>query len=208
MQLGDYIVKPSSKSAEEELIDFLKFNNFSYGLEFENISSNVEHVMVVNVIRKTYFNIDEFFVPHSKAICETEFLDKVKYHPQKGAEYKVLCNDELVYEGFTRCSMPYGLGVAYYPNGNIYRDGIFYIKGIIEGREYYSSGQLKFEGKWLVNRGYGPNYPTIGNYYAEDGKLIFSGKFQVKKGGVGFPMMKYPKYRLLEKDSPKLDYVH
>lgn len=207
MQLGDYIVKPSSKSAEEDLIDFLKFNNFSYNSEFENVSSNVEHVTVVNAIHKNYFNIGKFFVPYSKVISEIEFLDRVKYHPERGSEYKVLCNRELVYEGFTRCSQPYGLGVAYYPNGNIYRDGVFYIKGIIEGKEYYSSGQVKFEGKWAVNRGYGPNYPVIGNYYSEDGKLIFSGVFQVKKGGVGYPMMKYPKYRLEEKDKPKIDYI-
>lgn len=207
MQLGNYIVKPSSKSAEDDLIDFLKFNNFTYNHELENNPSGREHVIVVNVIRKACFNVDAFFLPSCEAICEKEFLDKVKYHPEKGVEYKVICNDELVYEGFTRCGKPYGLGVAYYPNGNVYRDGVFYTKGIVQGKEYYSSGQLKFEGIWAVNMGYGPNYPVIGTYYAENGDLIFSGKFHVQKGGVGYPMMKHPIYRLVEPDSPELKYL-
>ena len=207
MQVGDYIVKPSSKSAEEELIDFLKFNNFSHDYELENNPQDRECLIVVNVIRKAYFNVDAFFLPSSEVISEREFFDNVKYHPEKGVEYRVICNDELVYEGFTRCGKPYGLGIAYYPNGNVYRDGVFFIKGIVEGREYYSSGQLKFEGIWAVNRGYGPNYPVMGKYYAENGDLIFSGKFHFQKGGVGYPMMKYPRYRLEEKDRPKLEYL-
>jgi hypothetical protein len=34
----------------------------------------------------------------------------------------------------------------------------------------------------------------MGKYYAENGDLIFSGKFHFQKGGVGYPMMKYPKF--------------
>ena len=45
------------------------------------------------------------------------------------------------------------------------------------------------------------------SYYAENGDLIFSGKFHFQKGGVGYPMMKYPRYRLEEKDRPELEYL-
>ena len=41
----------------------------------------------------------------------------------------------------------------------------------------------------------------------ENGDLIFSGKFHFQKGGVGYPMMKYPRYRLEEKDRPTLEYL-
>lgn len=88
-----------------------------------------------------------------------------------------------------------------------YREGVFDTKGIIEGNEYYSSGQLKFAGIWKKHGAYGPKYPVMGNYFSEDGDLIFSGKFDVKRGGVGYPMMKYPKYRFEEKDRPKIDYL-
>lgn len=204
MQLGEYIVIPTN---EEELVDFLKFNNFTYDSNSENNPLNREHVIVINVINKTYFNCDRLILPSSKRISQSEFLDKIKYHPEKGVEYRVICNDELAYEGLTRYGKPYGLGVSYYPNGNIYQEGVFYKKGIIQGKEYYSSGQLKFAGIWAFNGGYGPNYPVMGNYYDEKGDLIFSGKFEVKKGGVGYPMMKYPRYRLFEKDRPDLKYL-
>ena len=98
-------------------------------------------------------------------------------------------------------------GVAYYSNGNKYREGIFGRRGMIEGKEFYSNGKIKFEGI-LKYPGYGPIYPTMGNLYNEDGELIFSGKFEVKKGGVGFPMVKYPKYyRFNEKDRPEIEYL-
>lgn len=35
MQTGDYVVKPTDKKAEEELIEFLKSNDFTYKSEFE-----------------------------------------------------------------------------------------------------------------------------------------------------------------------------
>ena len=123
--------------------------------------------------------------------------------------YKKLFSDDdkLVYEGYTILDKPFGLGVAYYSNGNKYREGIFGRRGMIEGKEFYSNGKIKFEGI-LKYPGYGPIYPTMGNLYNEDGELIFSGKFEVKKGGVGFPMVKYPKYyRFNEKDRPKIEYL-
>ena len=113
----------------------------------------------------------------------------------------------MIYEGYTVLEKPYGLGTAYYSNGNKYREGVFGRKGLLEGKEFYSNGQLKFEGTMFANSGYGPNFPNIGNLYNEEGKLIFSGKFEWKKGGVGYPMMKYPRYRFEEKDRPEIQYL-
>ena len=206
VQVGDYVIKPSSKSNEEKLIEFLEFNNFYHDSRFENNPLNREHVTVVNVVNRTYFSIDKFFLP-SETISEIEFLNKINYYPDEDIVHEKLYNDELVYEGYTRCGKPYGLGVAYYPNGNKYREGVFDRKGIIEGKEYYSSGQIKFAGIWRRNSAYGPNFPILGNYYSENGDLIFSGKFEVIRGGVGFPMMKYPRYRFEEKDRPEIKYL-
>ena len=207
MQIGDYAIKVSSVSTEEELIDFLKFNNFRHCEQFDNCPSKDEHLMVVNVINRIYFRISKFYIS-CETLTESQFLDKVNYDEDENIEYKILYDgDNLAYDGLTLRGSPYGLGVAYYPNGNKYREGVFDAKGIIEGKEYYSSGQLKFAGIWRKNGGYGPNYPVMGNYFSEDGDLIFSGKFEVKRGGVGYPMMKYPKYRFEEKDRPKIDYL-
>ena len=134
-------------------------------------------------------------------------MEKINY--EKYSIYKKLFSDDdkLVYEGYTILDKPFGLGVAYYSNGNKYREGIFGRRGMIEGKEFYSNGKIKFEGI-LKYPGYGPIYPTMGNLYNEDGELIFSGKFEVKKGGVGFPMVKYPKYyRFNEKDRPEIEYL-
>ena len=84
---------------------------------------------------------------------------------------------------------------------------MFGIKGLIEGKEFYSNGQIKFEGTKLVNGGYGPNYPIRGNLYNEKGDLMFSGKFEYVRGGVGFPLMRYPRYKFEEKDKPKFEYL-
>ena len=65
----------------------------------------------------------------------------------------------------------------------------------------------KFEGIKNVNGGYGPNYPVRGNMYDRNGDLIFSGRFEYQKGGVGFPMMRYPRYRFEEDDAPKIKYL-
>ena len=36
MQIGDYLIKPTSDSAEKKLIDFIKFNGFKHAFKFEN----------------------------------------------------------------------------------------------------------------------------------------------------------------------------
>lgn len=114
---------------------------------------------------------------------------------------------EPVYEGYTTLDKPYGLGVAYYSNGNKYREGVFGRKGLLEGKEFYSDGRVKSEGTMIANNGYGPNFPKMGNLYNKDGNLIFSGKFECKKGGVGWPMIKYPSYKFEEGDKPKIKYL-
>lgn len=95
MQVGDYVIKPSSKSNEEMLFEFLEFNNFSHDHNFENNPLNREYVIVVNVIKRTYFIIDKFFLA-ADAISEIEFLSQINYFPEKEIEYEKLYNDELV----------------------------------------------------------------------------------------------------------------
>ncbi|MBE6507943.1 MAG: hypothetical protein E7Z77_00870 [Methanobrevibacter sp.] len=63
MQVGDYAVKPSSSSAEDDLIDFLRFNNFTHLSSFEDDGTKAQKAMVVNVVNKTYFRIDELPSP-------------------------------------------------------------------------------------------------------------------------------------------------
>ena len=204
MQAGDYVVKPTCRREENCLINFLKSNDFRYEDEFENDPSKCEYLIVINIVHRIYFRINRYFIS-SPPISEKEFLEKINCWPNNYLRHKRLYSDngELVYEGYADGDRPYGLGVSYYPNGNKYREGVFGLKGLKEGKEYYSNGQVKFEGTFR-SPGYGPNYPYIGNYYKRNGELLFSGKFEVKKGGVGYPMMKYPKYRFKEDDAPKI----
>ena len=108
--------------------------------------------------------------------------------------WKRLYNNEhiLVYEGFTVYNNPYGAGTSYFENGNKYQEGIFDIKGFVNGREYYPNGQLRFEGIYRINRAYGPNYPRYGCYYDQEGNEIFEGEFRIHRGGVGFPSVITP----------------
>lgn len=200
MQTGDYILKPST-----ELTDFLQANKFKHRAMFDDNPLECEYVLVVNAIDRTYACIDKFYI--AKSITLKEFYDEINYLKQ--SKYEKLYNDDgLLYEGYTINGKPYGLGVLFFDNGEIYREGVFDFKGIRMGREHHYNGRVKFEGTWTINHGYGPNAPRIGNVYDEDGKLVFSGKFVIKKGGVGWPMIKYPRcYRNIEKKSPKIDYV-
>ncbi|MCD8005970.1 MAG: hypothetical protein LUF29_03205 [Oscillospiraceae bacterium] len=113
-------------------------------------------------------------------------------------------------------------GVSYYRNGNKYREGKFQRAGLLEGKEYYESGVLKFDGVFndkrsaksytingiLINEKgevspygeitvprnyYGPSYPIEGKYYSEDGELIYEGKFKViHRGSLGYPQVVFP----------------
>lgn len=208
MQIGEYVVKPNCIRDENQLIRFLGSNDFTYAYDFENNPLNREYLIVINVIHRTYFRIDRYCLTEKPMLSE-EFYREVRYHPRDKIVHRELYSEDgkVHYEGYTLDGAPYGFGTSYYANGNKYQEGIFDIKGLVEGKEYYSNGQVKFEGIWSITRGYGPNAPRAGNYYDEDGKLLFSGKFEIIKGGVGFPMIKHPSnYRIVEKDRPKIDY--
>ena len=101
-------------------------------------------------------------------------------------------NGTLLYEGFTVDGKPFGAGTLYWPNGHVYQEGIFDIKGLISGREYYPSGVLRFEGAYQICYGYGPNFPRYGSCFGKRGKLIFSGTLTLSFGGVGWPTVVKP----------------
>ena len=78
-------------------------------------------------------------------------------------EWKRLYDESgnLLYEGSTLNGRPWGAGDAYYPDGSIYRKGIFGIKGLLTGKEYYSSEKLGLNAFFTLNRGYGPHIPVL-----------------------------------------------
>ncbi len=98
----------------------------------------------------------------------------------------------LVYEGFTVNGKAYGVGTSYYENGSPFHEGIFGVKGLLNGREYYPNGQVRFDGVFRLTKGYGPNAPEYGTWYSENGEELFRGKFEIKRGGVGYPMVVCP----------------
>ena len=115
----------------------------------------------------------------------------------------------LLYEGKLLNGKPYGEGTVFYPNGNKYMEGTFDVKGLIKGKEYYSNGNLRFEGTYEINHGYGPNYPISGMCYNESGELIFEGKMNVSKSGLGWPKVLEPEgYGSIEGEGkPKITYL-
>lgn len=85
---------------------------------------------------------------------------------------------------------------------------MFDVKGFIEGREYYPNGQVRFEGKYMICSGYGPNYPMYGRAYDENGQQVFSGKFTVEHTGVGYPRIKNSKgYMIFQENHPKCKWL-
>ncbi len=198
-----YYVKISSNESKLKLIRFLKDNGFK-----GNHESGL--LFLIDVVSKSYNSISIDKVEDNNIISESKFYDKVNYYPRDMIVHKKIFGEDgkLVYEGNTIYNAPYGFGTAYFPNGNVYREGIFDIKGIVQGREYYPSGQLRFEGQWCLTGGYGPNAPCDGDAYSEDGELIYSGKFEIKRGGVGWPIIKKPKgFPPEQKHRPKIEYL-
>ena len=197
-----YYVKASSDEAKLKLVRFLNENGFEFITD-----SGV--LLFIDVVDKTcrFLTIDE--AESSKIISESKFYDKVNYYPRGRIVRKEIFSDDgkLAYEGYTLDNAPYGFGKAFFADGSIYRDGIFDMKGIVQGKEYYPSGHLRFEGQWCLTGGYGPNVPCEGSAYDEDGKLIYSGKFEIKRGGVGWPMILNPKgFKAEQKERPKIEY--
>ena len=99
---------------------------------------------------------------------------------------------KLMYEGFTKDGKPFGSGTSYYSNGKKFQEGLFDVKGMVYGREYYRHGKIRFEGTYKINQGYGPNYPVFGTCYDEEGNEIFYGELQIKKSGLGWPTIIMP----------------
>ena len=194
-----YFVRISSHEAKEKLMGFLAKNGFNCGDESGLL-------FLIDVVDKTYSSVSH---ADGNIISESKFYDKVNYYPRDKIEYKRIFGQEgeLLYEGYTLHNAPYGFGKAYFADGQLYREGIFDMKGIVQGKEYYPTGQLRFEGVWCLTGGYGPNAPCDGNAYIEDGELIYSGKFEIKRGGVGWPMIQKPKgFPLDQKERPNIDY--
>ncbi len=197
-----YHVKISSEEAKHDLMGFLLKNGFKCGDESGLL-------FLIDVVDKNFTAVSADNVCDNPIISESKFLDKVNYYPRD----RIMCGElydedgNLVYEGYTLYNAPYGFGKAYFANGTLYREGIFDIKGIVQGKEYYPSGQIRFEGKWSLTKGYGPNAPYDGNAYGENGELIYSGKFKIKRGGVGWPMIQKPKgFPHEQKERPKINY--
>lgn len=193
-----YCVRPSSEEARVNLIEFLRESGFE-------CNDETSKTFLIDVVERTCRSS----LADVGTISESKFYDKVNYYPRNMIERKELFSQDgkLVYEGYTLRNAPFGFGTAYFGNGNVYRRGIFDMKGIVQGEEYYPSGKLRFKGQWCLTGGYGPNAPCDGDAYDEDGKLVYSGKFEIIRGGVGWPMIQNPKgFPLEQKKRPKIDY--
>ena len=114
-----------------------------------------------------------------------------------------------LYEGETRKGKPYGAGKAYYPDGTVYQEGEFGIKGLLKGKEYYPNGNLRFEGIYEHNTGYGPNYPIEGKCYDEEGNLYYEGKIKVLRSGLGWPRVEVPEQfgSVVQEGKPEINYT-
>ena len=114
----------------------------------------------------------------------------------------------LVYEGFTLCDKPYGAGTTFFSTGIIYQEGVFGIKGLLCGREYYPNGKLRFEGAFELCKGYGPNYPKYGKCFDNEGKVYYAGEIKLHFGGVGYPVVESPEQYgpIAQENRPKVAF--
>ena len=115
----------------------------------------------------------------------------------------------LVYEGNIKFRKAYGYGTSYFPNGTKYQEGIFNVKGLVSGKEFYPNGQLRFEGTYEINNAYGPNYPIFGDFYLPDGTKVYSGKFEVVREGLGWPIVIEPREygKIVQEGHPDIPYL-
>lgn len=122
--------------------------------------------------------------------------------------WKQIRNEEgvLLYEGYTLLNKPHGTGRSFFSNGNVYQEGDFCIKGLINGKEYYPSGDLRFAGSFRINKAYGPNYPVNGKCYDTNGQLYYEGQIHCSFGGVGYPSVIFPEEYgpIVQKNKPDL----
>ncbi len=182
--------------------------DLSYSLyeKFMNVPGEDEESKFNKILYDFYENRKSGYHDKYSDVCKHvlySFRDKMvwkKLYSEDGGQ--------VLYEGFTLNSKPCGLGTEYDINGRKYREGLFDIKGLVQGKEYYPNGQVRFEGTYQINRSYGPNYPSHGNYYGEDGKLLFTGKFKISKSNVGIPRVLIPRnYGNLLNDSSSITYL-
>ncbi len=128
----------------------------------------------------------------------------------KCQEWRQLFDEKgnLKYEGMTIEGMPDGAGTFYYPNGTVYKEGVFGKKGLLCGTEYYPNGNKRFSGLYKYNGGYGPNYPIYGTCFHDDGSLWYEGEMKIRRSGLGWPTVEYPvDYGSVElKGSPSLEF--
>lgn len=114
-----------------------------------------------------------------------------------------------LYEGFLRKGKPCGAGTVYYSNGLVYMTGVFGIKGLLCGREYFPDGTLRYEGVYRLNDGYGPNYPISGVFFNSKGEKIFEGRPVFKRSGLGWPIVLEPENfgPVNQPDRPKFPWL-
>ena len=191
-----------SKQTEELKLEI----SYSLYEKFRNVPGSDDEDKFRNILYDYYEN--KKTVKHDEY---DEFCKHLRYTFRNRMLWKKLYSkdgSQLLYEGFTLNNKPCGLGTEYDIHGNKYREGIFDIKGLIQGREYYANGKVRFEGTLQLNRGYGPNYPSSGNYYDENCKLLFTGKFQITKSNVGIPSVLIPRnYGSLMQNKSEVTYL-
>ena len=147
---------------------------------------------------------DESYVRHT----HTDAVSNCEYDMEKKWDQIFSENCVLIYEGFTSKGKPCGTGTAYFANGNKYMEGTWGVKGLLSGREYYPNGQLRFEGKYCLNFGYGPNFPEKGRYFSETGDLLFNGSIPYMKSGVGYPVSNDKRLGPVpQKDAPRINWL-
>ena len=140
--------------------------------------------------------------------------DEVYYY-----EYKRLYSQKgvLLYEGMTYNGKACGAGMSFWPDGTIYQEGLFGVKGLLWGSEYYPSGDLRFKGAFHLNGAYGPNFPELGEFYDDSGQLLRKGKPRIWTSGLGYPFIVDPegfggaakgKYgRVAQEGAPRFDWI-
>ena len=199
MEKEHFLVKPTSESTRIELVRFLDYRGFEF-IHGTDWGSMVEspYPIIIDIDPKTAYHLTHAAFAAAaikRLVPETEFYRKYRMYLDNRSEFKRLYDDQnnLLYEGYTLNGAPYGAGTVYYANGNKFQEGRFDIKGMIEGREYYPDGHIRFEGIFKIRSTYGPNAPVYGKFYDESGKLIYDGKFEVRSGGIGYPTVKKPK---------------
>ena len=210
-----YYVRPTSQEARIELVNYLEEHGFTYTWNATR-ESTIESTfpIVIKVIPKTVCHICQTFIAAcaSKAlVSEEDFYEQFESRPHNLIVWKKQYDADqvFIYEGYTYKNHPYGAGTSYYPDGTKYQEGVFDVKGLVCGREYYPNGLIRFEGAYKIHKAYGPNPPVYGNYYDQTGSLIYSGEFQLQYGGVGYPTVITPKnYGPVEfVDRPRVDWL-